>query len=1816
MTKKFDNIAEDGKEQALRRGYTVPEGAVNLSWVKSPALTPTNNIVIIDTSKATAENQDISSRRKKVAYANALGILEDENGNQIWNDEYPIISDIFDVPDNDININDYTDDSILPFMHVSRYFHIDYAGIAFASLDEYSGSEIKIIDKNGFDYVDSSGKKLYKIFLVEANNTNFPVNSRESAYRVYAFLDVDSTKELYLTYDKVELNTAGGVKNQEVGYKELINPRPYFKYVPEETDVIDQSNVDQKIYSSKPSNLKQQILGMPQPNFHGWKYYVPRKAIPDPRIFQLFKWRLACEITKPIISENTGSNLIPENLTTVKVGVVVPPGGNHFTTRANFFFYQLNESDFNFSGIKFVNPLSSENGVWNRTEQKEASYWHVDIESVSLEDLSKFDVLLWAPSAESVDVSPFLTKINYFVEFLGGTFIYETSSLTQFTNIPDITLSPSLSGSLISPIGFSLTSATVQASTQRFYDATPDDTSDSFNSFGMWQSWPPNVSEILNNYTDTGSILCSADVIAGWALDQTEKDSLSPYESIPAAHFQYFESYGTNTYRPVLEALKTFDEATPTTEYKKTVLHKRFNSGGNIFVSTSCLFEDHLFNVNGNMSSRSLQISSINDLPTSYQTNFKQSVSSQAVKAEMKLRLNTMLFSTLNKPSSVIRTGDSQNQGSNVGNSQSITIYSDWSSSWVIDASNGILSEDEKTKYDFTLLTTQPSDAEPVWQRILSRQSIKQIIKDKINKLDPETKNTVLNAFEGSNRRYFIIVTNPLVQVKTSNLLEDDIIPTAWTYAYSPKFELPTHLGSYAIRDEMVAGTGTGQGRRVYPAKSYELQTNVSYMNNSTIQGSVSAIISLTGTCKKYTKAPDQSSVRSIWVPATADRIVDVVLHWNTDGANKFENIYKQQGTYPKPVGMDTWTSANYSNSVPNNWPYPGLHGTLSVNGGDRGLTVKIAQKILNQLIFFGIISGPALREDGIYGSVTASAVRRYQVVRGAKYIDGIIDAETWSLLGYGLVGISMIPGWNVPDLNSVAANAKYYMMLHAISDDNPSTVYAKQSWESNGPGVIREGFLIKFNEQFPIYKVSIMPLTAGTATNNLEIDWLDVSPRTTLHNYNYSSGFPGRIVQKNGGDGQWIDLNIFPTVTDSIVFRAVQRGRAGWGTARFIGIRDVAVYGKKYFAGSPGHYVDEPITIPGGTSEETVSFTYSAKLTFEAGIPKTISPILGLASNNLTSGGETLSDIQWDTNSLSIYPSDVGSFFTIKFDDTSNTKNVGTKNTLTLTYNGYNNALGQEVFVNGPKIGSGLNTFYTKTKDSSVDPYARTYGWIQKDDGLKLICSSDGKPYGFPSALPSQVSTSTHFARYKLSAFNTDQTVYYGFYDVVRNEFLTNSYGEPEVSYYDYVRRGPQNIFLAVQTTYELDTNDNIPGSLDPVMRPFRWGMPIYGVTSERKSKIQIEPLSADLGPNDLWSIPIKAGTFAKTIQLRTRSEGSFIGYLKNYQGSTIKAFYSIPESKNGPWSALYGRPYVDIKAEIPTIVDDKTIKVKQYPILMVQTPTTNPTLADPWIPVFKVFRRETLSSAWTEVSLSEIEDYDASSGTIILKDNLPSNDPRLVKVDYTSDRSVYYMKTDGSTKINLNPYINKKQEWINHPIYVYITPEYVTDENNVLISESVQTRTVHIAFSPSIFTSNQTDYDPTAILIGIVYISSAADANKLAILDTRKRGGGVSSTYSNGDLANIESESESYWDIIPDKATSYQKGGFVIIRLPEALKDDFTEDQIKAIIERNITIGVRYKIEFVPDLNGEDPGYLLGSDGTILLTSDLINILWGDVL
>ena len=85
--------------------------------------------------------------------------------------------------------------------------------------------------------------------------------------------------------------------------------------------------------------------------------------------------------------------------------------------------------------------------------------------------------------------------------------------------------------------------------------------------------------------------------------------------------------------------------------------------------------------------------------------------------------------------------------------------------------------------------------------------------------------------------------------------------------------------------------------------------------------------------------------------------------------------------------------------------------------------------------------------------------------------------------------------------------------------------------------------------------------------------------------------------------------------------------------------------------------------------------------------------------------------------------------------------------------------------------------------------------------------------------------------------------------------------------------------------------------------------------------------------------------------------------------------------------------------------------------------------------------------------------------------------------------------------------------------------------------------------------------------------------------MLDTRRRGGGVSTDYEDGEVIRLQPEADSYWDVISNVAFTYQKGGFIILRLPSGLRDDFTEEELTRVIDRNIAAGVRYKIE---DLEG----------------------------
>lgn len=1810
--KKFDNIADDSTEKALRRGYVVPDGAVNIAWTKAPQLSPKNNVIIVDTSKTVSANQTGINKTKTVAFADVNGILEDSDGNQIWDEEYPVISDLFLNPDDDNVITDYTDDKILPFLHVSRHFHVDLVGIAYkGSLQEYRNQDkIKIVDKNGNDYVDLNGRKKYKVYLIAPNTYLTTTNAIQSIYRVHVFFDCNpEIDELYLAYDKVQLTNSGIMIDQEFAYKECINPHPYYKYIPEESDVADLAQASQTVFSTKPSNLKDQILGGSQNSVHGWKYFVPRKAIPDPRIFQIFRWRAACEFTRSF--SETPDSINPIAGATIRAGVIIPNGGNHLHTYANYFFYQLNESEYNFANLRFVNPLSSPTLAYDRNDQQTASYWHVNIDTVTLSDLSKFDVLIWAPTATTVDFAPYLPKINYFTQTVGGTLIFESGSTTSLYNLPgSVVVSTPLDSMLVTPNG----DTAVSVSSLRFYDATADDPNDTFSSFGMWKKWPPNIGDILNTYTDTGSILASASVLAGWDLDSTEQQFVSGYENIPNTRFQFIRSY-SSAYRKVFEAQNL---ASPF-DYKPTVIHQKFNTGGNIFVSTCSLYDDHMFEVNGNLATRSLQIPNIGTLDANHQINFQKMVSSFKIKTEMKLRLNTMLLATVYKPSPVQTEGSL----SNVGNAQSTIVYGDWTTSWVINPEGGVLSDKDKNDNNFALLPIDANNQDPVWQRILGSQTLGELIQAKVNALDPDGTNPIYNTSAGAQKRYFMLVTNPQVQVKTSDVMDDSTIPTAWTTAYSPRFEVPYHMGTYAVRDEMVAGTGVGTGRRLYPPKPYDLQASVSYYNTATTQGKATATVSLTGSYHQSIKNPDVTQTVGYWIPGTDGYFTDLWMHWNaTNGYNSYRPGYQHMGLvspysvnpvgFPSsvpgssilqiPNGVDTWADANYQIERTNNWPFMGRAGHAEV--GTRGELVVFVQRILNQLIFFGDITGPYVKEDGYYSQTIANKVYEFQVSRAAQYIDGIVDSETLSLFGFYLISRTRLPGdylSSVPTMRDDAIRAIQYMNMDAISDDNYQSAYSRISWWNNSPASISQGFYLKFIDSLTVMEIAVLPFLGGTDTNYLVCDWVDVGVNINPTGYQYQYGDPGPMYGLAGADYttsdniplDWIHIYFPERTANSVLLRLRQDGPSGLGSARFLGVRDIGVKAKRFTPGTPAQYSTYTVTIPGDTYSQTSTFSYTSTLEFDAGVTKIISPFTAnlnpVPPNQDGSGGGPVYSVRWDNVAPTIAPSDLSTSFSYSY------TNVGaaasdtglSNNQLELVYNGYNNTLSAETFIKGSRIGNGSSNFYTKNTNNVISPFARSYGWVSKEDGVTLICAKDGTPYGFPTALPNQVNYSMHFARFRLDAFNTDQTTFYGFYDINAKEFITNAYGDPEISYYDYIRRGPQNVFIAVMTSYEVDSTYNIPGTTDSINRPFKWAMPVYGITTGMESKIQIMPLSSDLSYDDLWALPVKTGSFSQDVLLRPRSSGSLVNYLKNYQGQTVRAHYDVPESKIAAWSAIYGRPYTDVVGEIPLLLDDYTIQVRQYPILIAQQPTLTPSLADPWFPIFTIQRRNSLTSSWYDVPFTSVADYNIWDGTITLSDRLTSTDPRLVRVSYTSQRKAFMLKHDGTYKLNLNPYVANAGIPINKPIYVYILPEYAMDSTYSVIPESLQTRTVHVTYSPNMFNSSQVDYNPLAVLIGIIYVTDSFDINDLTILDTRKRGGGASAYYEDNNLFGVEKEAESYWDVVPNYPVSYQNGGFVIIQLPAELQDDFTDDDIINTIERNITVGTRYKLE---DSDGND--------------------------
>jgi hypothetical protein len=1152
----------------------------------------------------------------------------------------------------------------------------------------------------------------------------------------------------------------------------------------------------------------------------------------------------------------------------------------------------------------------------------------------------------------------------------------------------------------------------------------------------------------------------------------------------------------------------------------------------------------------------------------------------------MQFLYNICLIATQNRPLTVANTSKY---------SSSYQFSSPWALSWVINTTSNpdVLSAAEKSLYNFVYLPEDASTPTYVWQRQLSSQTMRELID---SQMTPQQLTDTANAV----RTYIIELTNSNVNVPTT--LSDHSLPYAWTWSYTPTLQVPADYGTYIIQEKEIPATyEAGQYiSRSYPYRPYAFQVTATYDDAfnlaSTAQTNWSATCTATLTYDTTVYVPPQTIVTSVPSQPTTQ---EVELSWAKNFVgNKYYNDVSvnpyRGGTMP--WGLFLWTQMNYHNTSfgpgQDNFVFNGLTGRYQQ--GSTGSPVQFLQDVLNKIINAGLVV------DGYYGAATANAVYRFQVSVGARYLDGVTDAETWSLIGGAVISHGL--------RNTGQSWGQFYdycyeyMQPQSLSDNNSGTVFGKRSWYTNGPSQTWEIFSVYFGASgvYNIHGVKFVPYVQGGAATMLfeAVHAAQVAdPAGFLVNYD-SENMMIKHMNLRVADNQATTISFSPRPANYILVGVGQDQTSFPVSARFFGVRDIVALATVTTAGGAPSVVTT--TVPGyeKTVKETKTVTLTA--TGNAQVNTGTATVVQCIPN--FSGIGTLSNIQWISASS---------------DNSNVLVNLSPTGKLTLTNVGFNVQLGntaeQGPLVNATAAAAATPIlWYSQDTTGRINPWQET-GQISKDEGLILFCNSDGTPFAFPPIPATQTSVQRQLSTFRLGTAGTDQNVRIGFYDKLRNQFVTDVNGQPTIAYNDYIARGPQNIYVAAISAFEIDQSQSLPtfsptdqvlaNSDDAPYVPHMVVTPVYGVKTNSANRIGLAKLPPNLGPNDIWPIAVKPGKFIKQFTIpRDSNQFQFQAGTSPLvaPGAKVTAFYEVNLiDSNQTGSTLFGPPNVDIIGETPTIIDTNVLQVAQTPILMQQFPTNMHTPADPVIPIFTVYTRASLNDPWQPLDWTQIDDYNVTTGQIKLRNVSWNEDPNRWMVNYTSAYPYYVVKiTDvidftqsglvhKKVFVNLNP-LQTNNEYVGQTLYVYVTPYLMLDANGDQVSiQSPYSHPISFTENADIFNPNSPTYDPSVVLLGLIRIDNNFDISDLVMIDSRIRGGGVPNDIPSMQAFNILQEARNYWDINYGTGMSYQNAGFIIIRLPASVKKTYSESFIHEVIDKNIPAGIAYRLE---DLDGND--------------------------
>lgn len=1836
---KFQNQTIEGNEKSIKIGSRAVSGSVPLVWFSSEGIKPSNTLNISDVSYLIPENVVGNIESELVCYADELGVLRKMNGSSSFKTNNLTVSNIF--IDRPSFAEGFSEDQLenLNFAHyyyISRFFIAapkDYSASSirqYLNPDKLIGIKILVANSNGSEYVDvDKSIKKYRI-LLEPFKTDQNLANDVIPYRVIVVFDSDRPENIRLIYDKVECDSNGLILNQEINYSETVNAIPIFSQKPEESFVIDKNYFGENIFAAKKLNQKYSELILDKVDDNGYQIFTTSKAIEDNRSYEVFNWRLIAK-SKSSVSldpEDFPSNDDLSSYRTVKVGILY---SSRFTSdiKDPYIFYRLENSPFNLSKFRFINPANN-----NVIPKNRKDYWLVDIESANL---SNYDVLAFQPSFR---LSPnHITSLKRFVSNNGSLLLDLSRSRFGIPEISGLSIS-----STVSMANHSLNSDSEVIDVERNGGWTIN------SSIFEKPEYSIHGSSLLQN----GSY-------------KKVKRFANPSTISEYGRYNYIITHSSSPTAVHITTRSTGDRLT----------------GGNIFAVTFPFFRycNDQYSVAGvdspissNNGSVSVDDGSSNVLSAVVEGPFKflynivcYSLYSQMMTRGSRVDFRSPLYNYVSdwrsgwvmdsdvllddekgkyftpisiSPSDNVYALDILNK-EQVGTSL-INFYKNELSSFLTDVQKSRLSSIDSSQIDFYIEVTNPDVS------IYNSEASQRVESNSVN---------------GLNSSYYL-----------HKLESPDSKVFAYTKVKSPELYIPDNMGPYVMVEKPFSTSDTrllsdGLDRNAnFKDYDFDIYSYYNYYSASDSPQSFTVKTNFTG------RARATGSVSTGYYRPVAPTPVEVEVEVSTKSysepnASNFKSAVDD-------IGLFRATSTNQPTNV---FPYTGdielgntwkiwRHDAFASNHVNRGDFARYVQFTLwtYNNFYGGTRNYYPYGLDDHYGPRTSEGVKKFQRDEGARYIDGRVDSETKWLMArfWKRVYNERRDIWNASFVYFSAFRGNGYMTAAkdaAVAADINSKYYRKTTFSGVvNPREARDVIFFELPESLSeISKVNIL----------IESSWANCRVvgygRATTWNSVYT--MPNRTSTNKSPVAGVITLNVgrirpgndlAKYMWVEIYGDSISNGSNDHRHAEGFSIRNISCYGYSYvtttttrteYRENPSVWVPQirntqatinfsieeypKIVDPSAPVTHSLSSTQSYYDLIQKSSKAYISSIIidgvtysfnsdqfslkdiinGSSSSSYTQGDTT---INFSNSTISQYAANDHSIASIVDNDNNNTiwQSGDSASLMPISVDRPSFSISNGSYILRYQTSS---TYYSGSSVSRVGPVSlpanyslRTvdgavlYGSSKKsvnvNDGVMLICDTSGRPAGFPSASVinsglNSINSSlddeidTRFGFFSLINLKPSEDGFiFGFYDVLEREFIGTV-----ISYIELMNRNKSgnNVYIGV-LAYDADGNTNnidyIGPSRDmvftPAVLPIKYIAPVFSVKFNSESAIRVGNIPDNLSKFEAWELPLTSGSFTKTINIPTVYTQA--NWLSDYLGKDILAFYETSRSSMSSWSDIYGYGSYDVYAENPIILDNERIQLRKTPVLAWNHPTDyDDSIFGIIKPVVEVYFMNTITGSWDKVPSYDIRNIDCANGIVEFKPRKMPSISTMIRVNYSVENKDLLIRQINGDPIPLNPFLNVVD--YKKPMYIYLLPKkiYVYDEsvkNYSLIESYNSSSSVMFTYDSNIFNKASSLYNPFALPISVIS-TSGNPRNKIPnYRDIRTRGGGLVDDVSIVELMNDNSNVLYNWDIYPPSAMAYPNGGYVIIKIPREVENNFLDrTEVYDIVRSNLTAGVVFDLQ-----------------------------------